>query len=69
MVSYHTTVGHYSLDANYFDKQYRSGPLHAPASAITSGGNGVFHYGASAFPNRTFHASNYWVDLVFEPKP
>ncbi len=69
VVSYHTTVGHYSLDSNYFDNQYRSGPLHVPASGTTSGGNGVYHYGTSAFPNESFHAANYWVDLVFETKP
>ena len=29
-------------------------------------GNGVYKYGASGFPNQTFNASNYWVDVVFE---
>ncbi|MGZ4977041.1 MAG: DUF4082 domain-containing protein [Methylobacter sp.] len=31
-----------------------------------SGGNGVYVYGTgSAFPNQTWNASNYWVDVVF----
>ena len=30
------------------------------------GPNGVYHYGsASALPSDTYHASNYWVDVVF----
>ncbi|MBH8566431.1 DUF4082 domain-containing protein, partial [Nostoc sp. CENA67] len=31
----------------------------------SSGGNGVYNYGASSFPNHSFQASNYWVDVVF----
>ncbi len=41
----------------------------APATG-TSGGNGVYRYTAtSAFPNATFAASNYWVDVVFQTGP
>src|SRR5262249_44616193 len=29
--------------------------------------NGVYEYGASAFPVNTYNASNYWVDVVFSP--
>ena len=44
-------------------------PLHALASGA-SGGNGVYIYGAAtAFPNNTFNASNYWVDVVFSTGP
>jgi hypothetical protein len=40
-------------------------PLHAPQSTSSSG-NGVYLYKNSpAFPNVTFNASNYWVDVVF----
>src|SRR5262249_21202904 len=40
-------------------------PLHAPASG-SSGGNGVYNYSSSSsFPNNTWSASNYWVDVVF----
>ena len=41
-----------------------SPPLHALPSN-TSGGNGVFTYGASVFPTHTFNNVNYWVDVVF----
>ena len=30
-----------------------------------AGGNGVYAYGASAFPTDTWNDSNYWVDVVF----
>src|SRR4030095_8161877 len=65
VASYHTNVGHYSDDIFDFG---RSGvdqwPLHAPA-ADAEGGNGVYVYGASAFPSQTYQATNYWVDVVF----
>ena len=65
VISYHTNVGSYSADAAYFaTAPIDSPPLHAPTSPV-AGGNGVFVYGASQFPNNTFNASNYWVDLVF----
>jgi hypothetical protein len=66
VVSYHTDVGHYSVDANFFANNYSNAPLTAPSSS-TSGGNGVFAFGASSFPNRTYNATNYWVDVVFNP--
>src|SRR5262249_28834989 len=44
-------------------------PLHAPSTS-TSGGNGVYAYGSSStFPNNTFNASNYWVDVVLSTSP
>src|SRR4029079_14586059 len=27
--------------------------------------NGVYAYGVSQFPTQTFHALNYWVDVMF----
>ena len=69
VASYHTTTGHYSINTNYFSAGVDNPPLHALASA-GSGGNGVFRYGtSSAFPNQTFNAANYWVDVSFEPGP
>ena len=68
VASYHTTSGRYSIDANYFASAGAdNAPLHAPANG-GSGGNGVYAYGSSdAFPNQTWNASNYWVDVVFQP--
>ena len=65
VASYHTTVGRYSANSAYFNSAYNNPPLSAPASGA-SGGNGVYRYGASAFPNQTYNATNYWVDVVFE---
>jgi hypothetical protein len=65
VASYHTDVGHYSGDEYYFATAgLDNPPLHALRDGV-SGGNGVYAYGASAFPTSTFHASNYWVDVVF----
>ena len=65
VVSYHSN-GFYSADANYFTSAVSNGSLTAPASG-SSGGNGVFTYSpGSSFPNQSFNASNYWVDVVFE---
>ena len=63
VASYHTNVGRYSTTANYFNTAVTSGPLTAPAS-----GNGVYTYGSSSlFPTSTFQATNYWVDVIFNP--
>ena len=66
VASYHTNSGYYSADVNYFASGgFDNGPLHA-LSQGASGGNGLFRYGATAFPNQSFSATNYWVDVVFE---
>ena len=66
VASYHTNVGHYSDDQNYFaSKGIDSPPLHALAAGV-SGFNGVYAYGsASKFPTQDWKSSNYWVDVVF----
>ena len=43
-----------------------TGPLTALADGA-AGGNGVYRYGAGGFPDQTYNASNYWVDVVFGP--
>jgi hypothetical protein len=65
VISYHTAVGEYSSNANFFAAAVTNGPITAPSSAA-GGGNGLYTYGtASAFPKSTFNATNYWVDVVF----
>jgi len=65
VVSYHTSVGYYASDANYFLTGVDNSPLHA-LSTSAGGGNGVYTYGAaSAFPISAYSATNYWVDVVF----
>ncbi len=67
IASYEAPNGEYSADQNFFTSATNNGPLTAPSSA-SSGGNGVYTYGSSnPFPNNTFNASNYWVDVVFTP--
>jgi VCBS repeat-containing protein len=64
VASYHTNVGHYSGDSAYFATSgVSSPPLRAPVSGAAA--NGVFIYGASAFPTASFKATNYWVDVTF----
>ena len=63
VVSYHSS-GHYASTGNYFASAVSNGPLTAPSSSA-SGGNGVYLYGARAFPTQTFGATNYWVDVLF----
>ncbi|MBK8175956.1 MAG: DUF4082 domain-containing protein [Rhodospirillales bacterium] len=65
VASYHS-AGHYSTTPSYFANWASNGALHAPASSAT-GGNGVYRYGSNVqFPNATWQASNYWVDVVFQ---
>ena len=65
VASYHTDVGHYADDTDYFNVGYDAAPLHAPADGASSP-NGVYAYGStSTFPNNGYQASNYWVDVVF----
>lgn len=66
IASYHTNTGEYSANGNYFANTYTNAPLTAPSSA-SSGGNGVYAYnGSNVFPNSTYNANNYWVDVVFK---
>ena len=62
---YHAPVGGYAYTSAYFGSQLDRAPLHALASS--DGGNGVYVYGARAFPSSTYGATNYWVDAVFVP--
>ena len=68
VASYHSTLGHYAADQNYFAS---SGVDNPPLHAVQNTGgvlNGVFGYGTSSvFPTSSFNASNYWVDVAFKP--
>jgi hypothetical protein len=67
VASYHAPVGRYAADSNGLASTVNNVPLHALSSG-GSGGNGVYIYAAtSAFPNNTYLATNYWVDVVFAP--
>ena len=65
ITAFHTDVGHYAVNSNYFATGVANPPLRALANGV-DGGNGVYAYGASGtFPINTFNAENYWVDVVF----
>ena len=66
IVSYYCPNGHYSYDQNYFASATTNAPLTALQNSSASP-NGVYVWGSSAFPNQTWNASNYWVDLAFVP--
>jgi methionine-rich copper-binding protein CopC len=64
VISYHAPNGGYAFTGSYFTAEFSGG--HLTALADTSGGNGVYRYGAGgAFPTDSFGAANYWVDPVF----
>jgi hypothetical protein len=66
IVSYHTDTGNYSLSRPYFNTGYYNAPLYAYATNEVTFGNGVYHYGSNrSFPDQTWEASNYWVDVIF----
>jgi hypothetical protein len=59
--------GHYAATPNGFASGVDNGPLQADASSGTTP-NGRFFYGStSTFPTNTFSATNYWVDVLFQP--
>ncbi|SHF73951.1 Ig-like domain-containing protein [Geodermatophilus nigrescens] len=67
VVSYHTDAGYYSATAGGLSQAVVRSPLTALADG-EDGPNGVYVYGARAFPTRPGSA-NYWVDVVFRPAP
>jgi hypothetical protein len=66
VVSYHTTVGHFSADQGFFATGVNNFPLQALSSGV-AGGNGVYVYGAGGiFPNNSYNSTNYWVDVIVQ---
>jgi hypothetical protein len=64
VASYHTNVGHYSADQNYFAASgVDNPPLHALANEV-SGFNGVSPMAPRAASQPGFNSSNYRVDVV-----
>ena len=67
VASYLAPKGHYSdTAAGFASSGVTNPPLSALANSVSA--DGVYVYGASnAFPTNTYHATNYWVDVLFEP--
>ncbi len=66
VASYFAPVGRYAADGAYFNSGVDNVPLHALASGTSV--NGLYRYGSTAgsFPNLSYNATNYWVDVVFQ---
>jgi serine/threonine-protein kinase len=67
IASYHCESRFYAHNRSYFARGIKNGPLEALADGA-DGPNGVFKYNAiSSFPDGSYDASNYWVDVTFTP--
>jgi hypothetical protein len=68
IASYFAPKGHYSVTSNGFASAVINTPLRSIANSTSP--NGVYAYlGSSTFPTSTFGASNYGVDVLFDPAP
>jgi hypothetical protein len=65
IAAYYTSNGRYAGDNYGLTAGKTNGPLTAPASSAV-GGNGVYTYSTN-FPNQTWRATNYYVDVSFTP--
>ena len=65
IAAYYCAIGQGARDAYELRYGVTNGPLTAPASRAV-GGNGVYNYG-DVFPTSRNEASNYYVDVAFEP--
>jgi len=66
IISYFAPVGHYSSDSAYFATSgVDDPPIHLLATGV-DGPNGVYVYSSTnSFPNSSFNATNYWVDVLY----
>ena len=69
VASYHAPNGGYAHDAGYFQSSgVDNGSLARTRGYRGTAPNGVYAYGASTvYPDQTFQAANYWVDVLFTP--
>jgi hypothetical protein len=66
VASYFAPSGHYSVTSGGFSSAVDNAPLHSIADSVSA--NGLYAYtSASAFPTSSFGASNYGVDVLFQP--
>jgi hypothetical protein len=65
VASYFAPNGHYSADPQYFATAgVDNPPVHLLANSVSA--DGVYTYGSTnSFPNSSFNATNYWVDVVY----
>jgi hypothetical protein len=67
VASYYAPSGNYAADSWWFTRDWTNGPLTGLRSAAGAGnGNGLFKYAnGGGFPNESFDAANYYVDVNF----
>jgi hypothetical protein len=58
--------GHYSYTSNGFHSGVDNGPLQADANSTSPNGEYIYT-STSAFPTSSYDATNYWVDVLFQP--
>lgn len=65
VASYYAPNGRYAFtEFGFQGAGVTRGPLTALQDGV-DGGNGVYAYGTGGFPNSSFHAANYGVDVMF----
>ncbi|HEX4790878.1 MAG TPA: DUF4082 domain-containing protein [Actinospica sp.] len=65
IASYYAPTGHYASNGAYFTVPITDYPITALGST-TGSGNGLYAYSnSSTFPNSSYNATNYWVDVDF----
>ncbi|MDI6101734.1 DUF4082 domain-containing protein [Actinoplanes sp. NEAU-A12] len=65
VASYYAPSGNYAADSYWFTRDWTNGPLTGSRS-VTGAGNGLFKYAnGGGFPNESFNAGNYYVDVEF----
>ena len=68
VAGYFAPAGHYSSTMNAFGTGFDNPPLHVVPNSTSA--NGVYAYGGSStFPNNSYQATNYWVDVLYAPPP
>ena len=68
VVAYLAPNGHYSDTASGFTSAVTNPPLIGLSNSTSA--NGVYTYSTSSvFPTSSYKATNYWVDVEFEPEP
>jgi hypothetical protein len=65
VTSYHSSNGFFAFAPGGLNNGVSRPPMQALANGV-DGGNGVYKYGASGFPDQTYNATNYWVDATFQ---
>lgn len=70
VASVFNNIGDYAVTNNSFPNNvdYGTNPIKIVANDNTPTGNGVYVYtGSATFPTNSFDASNYWIDIRFQP--